>query len=177
MRRIITFNNVSADGYFARTGRRTGLGLLVSLPLRPAGGRQFELVLAGEGRPIELAAREVEPERGEIAVALLPPPVPPGLRFDRKRPWCVVDASTRDLDELRRGRATYSMTYGSSPLPATYSSRSRPSGRGPELLTNASRFPSGDHEGTLMVPCPPYTYAITREGPPPTGITRSSTCL
>src|SRR5204862_239560 len=35
-----------------------------------------------------------------------------------------------------------------------------------ELLTNASRFPSGDHEGTLIVPCPPYRYAITRVGPP-----------
>jgi len=23
------------------------------------------------------------------------------------------------------------------------------------LLTNASRFPSGDHDGTLIVPCPP----------------------
>ena len=26
----------------------------------------------------------------------------------------------------------------------------------PELLTNARRFPSGDHDGTLIVPCPPY---------------------
>ena len=26
-----------------------------------------------------------------------------------------------------------------------------------ELLTNASRVPSGDHDGTLIVPCPPYT--------------------
>jgi hypothetical protein len=25
------------------------------------------------------------------------------------------------------------------------------------LLTNASRPPSGDHEGTLIVPWPPYT--------------------
>ena len=25
----------------------------------------------------------------------------------------------------------------------------------PELLTNASRFPSGDHDGTLIVPWPP----------------------
>ena len=38
------------------------------------------------------------------------------------------------------------------------------------LLTNASFFESGDHEGTLIVPCPPYTYAITRDGPPPTGL-------
>ena len=35
-----------------------------------------------------------------------------------------------------------------------------------ELLTNASRFPSGDHDGTLIVPWPPYTYAMTRAGPP-----------
>lgn len=34
-------------------------------------------------------------------------------------------------------------------------------------LTKASRFPSGDHDGTLIVPCPPYRYAITRAGPPP----------
>src|ERR1051325_10680280 len=25
----------------------------------------------------------------------------------------------------------------------------------PELLTKASRFPFGDHDGTLIVPCPP----------------------
>lgn len=25
------------------------------------------------------------------------------------------------------------------------------------LLTKATRLPSGDHEGTLIVPCPPYT--------------------
>ena len=46
-----------------------------------------------------------------------------------------------------------------------------------ELLTKASRLPSGDQEGTLIVPCPPYTYAITRGRPPLTGISRSSTCL
>jgi hypothetical protein len=28
---------------------------------------------------------------------------------------------------------------------------------GPELLMNAIREPSGDHDGTLMVPWPPYT--------------------
>ena len=29
--------------------------------------------------------------------------------------------------------------------------------RGSELLTKAMRWLSGDQEGTLMVPCPPYT--------------------
>ena len=45
------------------------------------------------------------------------------------------------------------------------------------LLTNASRVPSGDHDGTLIVPWPPYTYAMTRAGPPSIGINRSRTCL
>ncbi len=47
-----------------------------------------------------------------------------------------------------------------------------------ELLTNAACRPSGDHEGTLIVPCPPYRYATTR-GPllPSTGIIRNVTCL
>ena len=40
---------------------------------------------------------------------------------------------------------------------------------GPELLTNASRLLSGDQDGTLIVPWPPYTYAITRDSPPPMG--------
>src|SRR5213593_1435048 len=35
------------------------------------------------------------------------------------------------------------------------------------LLTNASRRLSGDQDGTLIVPCPPYTYATTRALPPP----------
>jgi len=40
------------------------------------------------------------------------------------------------------------------------------------LLTKATRVLSGDHEGTLIVPCPPYKYAITRGGPPLAGIIR-----
>src|SRR5690606_5322671 len=42
----------------------------------------------------------------------------------------------------------------------------------PVLLTKATVVPSGDHDGTLMVPWPPYTYAITRAAPPSTGISR-----
>lgn len=40
------------------------------------------------------------------------------------------------------------------------------------LLTNATRLLSGDHEGTLIVPWPPYTYAIVLGGPPLKGINR-----
>jgi hypothetical protein len=47
----------------------------------------------------------------------------------------------------------------------------------PVLLTNASRLPSGEYDGTLIVPWPPYTYAITRDGPPLIGIRRSMTRL
>src|SRR6266566_4490535 len=47
------------------------------------------------------------------------------------------------------------------------------------LLTNASRRLSGDQDGTLIVPWPPYTYATTRALLPPSrvDITRRYTCL
>src|SRR4030095_5088203 len=45
------------------------------------------------------------------------------------------------------------------------------------LLTNAPRLLSGDHEGTLIVPCPPYKYAITFARPPLAGISLRYTCL
>ena len=38
------------------------------------------------------------------------------------------------------------------------------------LLTKATLLLSGDQEGTLTVPCPPYTYAITFGWPPPMGM-------
>ena len=41
-----------------------------------------------------------------------------------------------------------------------------------ELLTNAIFLLSGDHEGTLIVPWPPYRYAITFGFPPAAGINR-----
>lgn len=46
-----------------------------------------------------------------------------------------------------------------------------------ELLTKAMNCPSGDQERTLMVPCPPYRYAITFGPPPVSGIRRSMTRL
>jgi hypothetical protein len=39
-----------------------------------------------------------------------------------------------------------------------------------ELLTNAMYRLSGDHEGTLMVPCPPYKWAKTLGDPPVDGM-------
>ena len=50
------------------------------------------------------------------------------------------------------------------PLVATQSN-------GSELLTKATYLPSGDHDGTLIVPCPPYTYAITSGRTPSGGFT------
>src|SRR5690606_358699 len=47
----------------------------------------------------------------------------------------------------------------------------------PELLTKAMCLLSGDQELTLIVPCPPYRYAITFAAPPETGINRSMTLL
>ena len=41
-----------------------------------------------------------------------------------------------------------------------------------ELLTNAIFLLSGDHEGTLIVPWPPYRYAITFGFPPAAGSNR-----
>ena len=40
------------------------------------------------------------------------------------------------------------------------------------LLMNAIRLLSGDQLGTLIVPCPPYTYAIVLGTPPAAGIRR-----
>ena len=48
-------------------------------------------------------------------------------------------------------------------------------GTGLVTLTNASFLLSGDHEGTLSVPCPPKSFASTRISPPATGIRRSIT--
>ena len=46
------------------------------------------------------------------------------------------------------------------------------------LLTNATCVPSGDHDGTLIVPWPPYTYAITFGGAlPSAGMMRRQQCL
>src|SRR2546427_13162307 len=47
------------------------------------------------------------------------------------------------------------------------------------LLTNASRRLSGDQDGTLIVPCPPYRYATTPALPRPSRVdtTRRYTCL
>lgn len=36
---------------------------------------------------------------------------------------------------------------------------------------------SGDHEGTLIVPWPPYKYAMTLGAPPETGISLRVTLL
>ena len=45
------------------------------------------------------------------------------------------------------------------------------------LLTNARRFPSGDHDGTFIVPWPPYRYAITLGVPPSRDTSRRYTRL
>src|SRR3954447_6047540 len=46
-----------------------------------------------------------------------------------------------------------------SPVPVSWKSGMSPFQRASELETNATCVPSGDHDGTLIVPCPPYTYA------------------
>src|SRR5437773_1508430 len=134
---------------------------------RDAGGR--------ETRRTALPTRRTTPRCAGCNAAPAPPPVtgragssalPP--RHDRWATSCHPTGYTG----VHKGQTL--RTHGSSSPSRHYGNRRRS-----VLLTNASRRLSGDHDGTLIVPCPPYTYATTRALPPPArvDITRRYTCL
>src|SRR5688572_506008 len=71
-------------------------------------------------------------------------------RRDRPAPWCATasPAKRHYCRKILRRRLAWESSiksYGAIVV----------------LLIKAILLLSGDHEGVLMVPCPPYTYAIT----------------